>query len=154
MTSAEVLDAFRARFPGSIARPPDGAPHATVEPECLRADLEFVRDRLRFDYMVFVTAVDRPVQSRIELVYRLFSYESRTAVVLRALLPRDAPRAESVADLYRTAEWHERETAEMFGVDFVGHPDPRRLLLPDDLEGKPLRKDFSHPNMIRLPEVE
>jgi NADH-quinone oxidoreductase subunit C len=55
--------------------------------------------------------------------------------------------------LYRTAEWHERETAELFGIVFEGHPDPRRLLLPDDLEGFPLRKDFTHPNLRKLPEV-
>ena len=58
-----------------------------------------------------------------------------------------------MSDLFRTAEWHERETAELFGIVFAGHPDPRRLLLPDDLEGFPLRKDFAHPNLVRLPEV-
>ena len=52
-----------------------------------------------------------------------------------------------MSDLFRTAEWHERETAELFGIVFEGHPDPRRLLLPDDLEGFPLRKDFTHPNL-------
>ena len=74
--------------------------------------------------------------------------------MLRVLLPREGGTVETASDIYRTAEWHERETAEMFGVEFVGHPDPRKLLLPDDLDGYPLRKDFTHPNMIRLPEVE
>ena len=73
--------------------------------------------------------------------------------MVRVLLPRQGARVDTVSDLYRTAEWHEREAAEMFGIVFTGHPDPRKLLLPDDLEGHPLLKDFTHPNMLRLPEV-
>ena len=154
MTSIEVLDAFHARFPDSVLQPPDPAPRATVGPETLRAHLEYLRDQLHFDYMVFVTAVDWPEQSRLELVYRLFSYNSKSVVSLRVMLPRDLAKVDSVADIYRTAEWHERETAEMFGIEFVGHPDPRKILLPDEIDGHPLRKDFSHPNMVPLPEVE
>jgi NADH-quinone oxidoreductase subunit C len=67
--------------------------------------------------------------------------------------PRDGARVPTVSDIFRTAEWHERETAELFGIVFTDHPDPRRLLLPDDLDGYPLRKDFTHPNLIRLPEA-
>jgi NADH-quinone oxidoreductase subunit C len=68
-------------------------------------------------------------------------------------LGRDSARLDTVSDIYRTAEWHEREAAEMFGISFTGHPDPRKLLLPDEIEGHPLRKDFSHPDMNPLPEV-
>ncbi len=154
MTAPEALEAFRSRFPEAAVTPPDPAPRAIVEPEGLRDALEFLRDRLGFGYLVFMTAIDRIPESRIELVYRLFSYESRTSVVLRVEVPREAAKVPSVADLFRTADWHEREAAEMFGAEFIGHPDPRRLLLDDDIVGYPLRKDFTHPNMIPLPEVK
>jgi NADH-quinone oxidoreductase subunit C len=146
-------DALQERFPGVETRPVDPAPSVTVPPGELRGHLSFLRDELAFDFLVFVTAVDWPADGNLELVYRLFSHESRTSVVLRVRLPREDARIPTVSDLYRTAEWHERETAEMFGVEFTGHPDPRKLLLPDEIEGFPLRKDFTHPNLIRLPEV-
>ncbi len=153
MTAAEALDALRARLPGLGETLPEHVPSASIEPGSLRGHLQHLRDSLAFDYLVFLTALDRPGESRLELVYRLFSRETKLSLVLRLTLPRDDARVDSVSDIYRTAEWHERETAEMFGITFAGHPDPRKLLLPDDLEGHPLRKDFSHPNMIRLPEV-
>jgi NADH-quinone oxidoreductase subunit C len=154
VSPADLRAALVARFPGLSDHRPDDAPWAVVEPGRLRDSLAYLRDALSFTTLPFVTGLDHPADRTIELVYRLFSPSARTAVVLRVTVPRDAARVPSVADLFRTAEWHERETAELFGVTFEGHPDPRRLLLPDDLEGFPLRKDFSHPNMIRLPEVE
>ncbi len=151
--TAALLDAVRGRFPGMENRPVEPAPQVAVEPSQLRDALSWLHDELGFDYLVFVTGLDRPAESAIELVYRLFSYAARQALVVRVRVPRDGGRVPTVSDLYRTAEWHERETAELLGVQFTGHPDPRRLLLPDDLEGFPLRKDFTHPNMRRLPEV-
>ncbi|MGA2640040.1 MAG: NADH-quinone oxidoreductase subunit C [Spirochaetia bacterium] len=154
MRSAEdIRNALRERFPGLEARPVDPAPSVTVQPDLLRGHLLFLRDELAFDFLVFISALDRPADGVVELLYRLFSHESRTSVMVRVRLPRDGARAPTVSDIFRTAEWHERETAEMFGVQFAGHPDPRRLLLPDDLDGYPLRKDFTHPNLVRLPEV-
>jgi NADH-quinone oxidoreductase subunit C len=153
MNGPDTLDALRARFPSLSLRPVDPTPGLTVDAASLRETVAFLRDTLSFDYLVFVTALDWPADRQLELVYRLFSYESRAAVVVRVRLPRDTARIRTVSDLYPAADWHERETAELFGITFEGHPDPRRLLLPDDLEGHPLRKDFTHPNLIRLPEV-
>jgi NADH-quinone oxidoreductase subunit C len=152
--ASEVLTALGERLPGIACIGPDSAPSATVEPAALRGHLLYLRDQMRFDFLVFVSALDRPAQSALEIVYRLFSYDTKLSLVLRVKVPRDGAHVASASDIYRTAEWHERETAELFGITFDGHPDPRRLLLPDDLEGFPLRKDFTHPNMIRLPEVE
>jgi NADH-quinone oxidoreductase subunit C len=153
MSAEDTLAALRMRFPGLEYRPVDPAPSVTVEPGALRDHLAFLHDRLAFDFLVFMTALDRPAEAVLEVVYRLFSRESRSSVVVRVRLPRDSARIPTVSDMFRTAEWHERETAELFGIGFDGHPDPRRLLLPDDLEGFPLRKDFTHPNLVRLPEV-
>jgi NADH-quinone oxidoreductase subunit C len=155
MRSAEqTAGALRERFPEINTRSVDTAFHVTVAPDRLREHMVYLRDELAFDFLVFVAGLDRPAEGIVELVYRLFSHESRTSVVLRVRCPRDGARVSTVSDIFRTAEWHERETAEMFGVQFDGHPDPRRLLLPDDLEGFPLRKDFTHPNLIRLPEAQ
>jgi NADH-quinone oxidoreductase subunit C len=148
-----VTDALRARFPDLAARPVDTAPGTTIDAPTLRSHLLYLRDALHFDLLVFMTAIDRPAEGRLEVVYRLFSYQTKASFVVRVLLPRSGARVDTVSDIYRTAEWHERETAEMFGIEFAGHPDPRRLLLPDDLEGHPLRKDFTYPNLRRLPEV-
>jgi NADH-quinone oxidoreductase subunit C len=154
MRTEETLAALRMRFPDVETRPVDPAPGITVLPESLRENLVFLRDELAFDFLVFVTALDRQAEGALELVYRLFSHEARVSVVVRVRCPRDGARVPTASDIYRTAEWHERETAELFGIVFTDHPDPRRLLLPDDLDGYPLRKDFTHSNLIRLPEAQ
>jgi NADH-quinone oxidoreductase subunit C len=148
-----VTEALRARFPDLSARPVDTAPSATVGAAALREHMLYLRDTLHFDLLVFMTAIDRPAEDRLEVVYRLFSYQAKAALMVRVMVPRSGARVDTLSDIYRTAEWHERETAEMFGIEFAGHPDPRRLLLPDDLEGHPLLKDFTHPNLRRLPET-
>jgi len=153
MSDAQLIEALRARFPDAAARPVDSAPSVVVEGAELRKHLVYLRDALSFDFLVFLTAIDRPAEKKLEVVYRLFSYANRRALMVRVLLPREGARVDTVSDIYRTAEWHEREAAEMFGIVFDNHPDPRKLLLPDDLEGHPLLKDFTHPNMRRLPEV-
>ena len=153
MSDAPLIEALRARFPDLAPRPVDSAPSVVIEAARLREHLLFLRDELHFDFLTFMTAIDRPAERRLEIIYRLFSYESRLALMVRALLPRQGARVDTVSDIYRTAEWHEREAAEMFGIVFTNHPDPRKLLLPDDLDGHPLLKDFTHPNMRRLPEA-
>ena len=153
MSGEQLAEALRARFPDLAARPVDTAPSVTIDGAALREHLLYLRDELHFDLLVFMSAIDRPAEGRIEAVYRLFSYQNKASLVVRVMLPRSGARVHTVSDIFRTAEWHERETAEMFGIEFSGHPDPRRLLLPDDLEGYPLLKDFTHPNLRRLPEV-
>jgi NADH-quinone oxidoreductase subunit C len=154
MSMASHVESVRARFPAVTAAEAGGALAITSDAPAIRDILLFLRDELRFDHMNFMTALDRPGENRMEVVYRLFSYASKDAAVLRVNLPRDGAAIATVSDIYRTAEWHERETAEMFGIAFDGHPDPRKILLPDSITGHPLRKDFTHPNMIRLPEVK
>ena len=117
----------------------------------------------RFDSLECVTAVDwfEPDakkaakvtwQPRIELVYHLWSTPARVSLVLKVTVPRwkggtpgELPDVPSVAGVWRTADWHEREVYDMSGVNFVGHPDLRRILCPEDWEGYPLRKDYEMP---------
>lgn len=111
---------------------------------------------LTFDYLFCLTCVDwflTPAgKTQLGMVYHLESTKNRHQLVVKIKLDRDKPEIQSVSHIWRTAEFHEREVYEMFGVNFLSHPDLRLLILPDGWEGKnPMRKDFEDPiNMIRL----
>ena len=104
----------------------------------------FLRDSQEwdFDYLIDITAVDfLGEQPRFCLVYQLYSYRHQQLVRLKSRLPMDAV-APSVTGIWEAANWLEREVYDMFGIEFSGHPDLRRILLPDDWYGYPLRKDY------------
>jgi len=102
-----------------------------------------------FDYLFCLTCIDW--KTHLTMVYHLSSTTYRHTIVIKAQLDRTNPEIETVSDIWRTAEFHEREVYELFGVKFLHHPDLRRLILTDDFEGYPLRKDFQDPvNMIKL----
>lgn len=105
---------------------------------------------LHFDYLFCLTCIDW--KTHLTMVYHLTSTIHRHNMVVRSNLDRTAPQIESVSNIWQTANFHEREVFEMFGVDFLNHPDLRLLILPDGWEGKfPMRKDFEDPiNMIKL----
>jgi NADH-quinone oxidoreductase subunit C len=111
-----------------------------------------LRDRpdLRFAFLAELTAVDFwPREPRFELVYLLVSIEHRLRLRMKVRLPGADPHVGTVSGVWPAANWLEREVWDMFGIAFDGHPDPRRLLMPEDWEGYPLRKDF--PVQIRRP---
>ena len=99
-------------------------------------------ERLGMNLLRNLTAVDW-VEQGLELVYHFYSIEHRHAATIKCRLPSEGAAVRSVAGLYATADWAERECREMFGIEFLGHPDPRNLLLDEDLDIHPLRK--SHP---------
>jgi len=103
-----------------------------------------------FDFLFCVTCVDW--KTHLSMVYHLTSTVHRHQLVVKIKLDRAQPHIETVSDIWRTAEFNEREAYEMFGVQFLQHPDLRLLILPDGWEGRnPMRKDFEDPvNMIRL----
>jgi NADH-quinone oxidoreductase subunit C len=116
-----------------------------VRPDHLSALAEFLFSdaELAFTYLSDVTGVDRfPIEPRFELNYHLLSLSRRDAIRLRVRVPGDAPVVDSVVSLWPTANWHEREIFDLLGVRFTGHPNLKRMLLPDDWEGHPLRKDY------------
>jgi NADH-quinone oxidoreductase subunit C len=118
------------------------------------AELKVPRERLLetahllkaegFDYLSFITEVDW--QKHLELIYHLFSYDYRTrplGAIVRCELPREGiPEVASLTSVWPGAEYMEREAFEMMGISFLGHPDLRRILLPDDFVGFPMRRDF------------
>jgi NADH-quinone oxidoreductase subunit C len=98
---------------------------------------------LNFNFLADLTAVDRfPVEPRFEVVYHLLSLPRGERVRLKVRLPGDGPQVESLTGLWPAAQMLEREVFDLFGIRFRGHPHLRRLLLPDDWEGHPLRKDY------------
>lgn len=105
---------------------------------------------LFFDYLFCLTCIDW--KTHLTMVYHLDSTKFRHNIVVKSKLDRVNPVIETVSDIWQTANFHEREVYEMFGVNFTGHPDLRLLILPDGWEGKkPMLKDFEDPvNMIRL----
>ena len=106
-------------------------------------------EALSFDYLFCLTCVDW--KTHFTMVYHLTSTNHRHTLVVKSKLDRNNPEIETVSDTWRTAEFHEREVYDLFGVKFLNHPDLRRLLLTDEWEGWPLRKDYEDPvNMIKL----
>jgi NADH-quinone oxidoreductase subunit C len=98
---------------------------------------------LAFDYLTLLSAVDLyPREPRFEVVYQLYSMKYRHRLRLKVRLPSEDPVVDSVVPLWPTANWHEREAYDLMGIQFKDHPDLRRILLPDDWEGHPLRKDY------------
>lgn len=123
-----------------------------IEPSQLKTVAAVLRhdDALLFDYLFCLTCIDW--KTHLTMVYHFNSTIFRHNIVVKAKLYVASPSIETLSDIWRTAEFHEREVYEMFGVNFINHPDLRLLILPDGWEGKnPLRKDFDDPvNMIRL----
>ena len=137
---------------GITARPERGVLDVIVHiprDEVIRALRALKRDAaLRFDYLRCLTAVDNE-DAGIDVVYHLYSTTARHNLTVKTTLPNDDLNVDTATTVWRAANWLERETAEMFGVRFRGHPDPRTLLMPEDMDDTfPLRKD--HP----LAEIE
>ena len=122
-----------------------GETTVVVPREHLRRAAEFlVNDRaLQFTFLSDITAVDKfPLEPRFELNYHLLSLEYRKRIRLKVRIPGDDPQVQSVTSIWPAANWHEREAFDLMGIRFEGHPDLTRILMPDDWEGYPLRKDY------------
>ena len=112
-----------------------------ARPEAVVPVLEFLKLEADFDYLVDVTAVDYPQRpERFELVYILYSFARNERVRVKTRVA-DGDQPRSAVGVHLTANWLEREVFDMFGIEFAGHPDLRRILMPEEWEGHPLRKD-------------
>jgi NADH-quinone oxidoreductase subunit C len=125
-----------------------GESFVLVEPDKLVDFLFVCRDdeRLHFELLVDISATDPAVDDENFWVgVQLLSVKHRHRLAIKCVLPKEKPELPSTVPAYRAAQFHERECAEMFGITFVGNPDPRHILLPDDWVGFPLRKDYEFP---------
>lgn len=100
---------------------------------------------LSFEQLQSQTASQVKGEESLKVIYHLYSYSQKHRLVVETSVPLDDAKVDSVYGLWKTADWLERETYDLFGVDHVGHPDQRRLMLPEDWEGFPLRKDYVAP---------
>ncbi len=103
----------------------------------------YLRDepKLQFNYLSCLSGMDYN-NGTLGVVYHLSSTVTKLKLVLKVIVPKEQPHIPTVSSVWGTANWHEREAYDMFGIIFTGHPDLRRILLPDDWEGHPLRKDY------------
>lgn len=149
MTPELVFQKLIARFGDKVTRSPASF-HALVDREHVRPVLSYLKEdpELAFDFLSDVTVVDHllleipEVGERFAVVYQLNSLAKSHRYQVKARVPGDDPRVSSVVDLWSSALWGEREAHDMYGVIFEGNPDLRRLLMPEDYPGFPLRKDY------------
>ena len=105
--------------------------------QLLKEDKDF-----KFDILISVSAVDKIDEGTMESVYHLFSSEYHHKVVIKVIVNRDKPSVPSVVPVWITADWHEREAYDLMGINYDGHPDLKRILMPADWIGHPLRRDY------------
>jgi NADH-quinone oxidoreductase subunit C len=146
MTTVEIHEQLKARFGDDVGPLSEAKVDAfcVVKRERIQEICRFLKTEpgLEMDFLEDLTAVDWPKRSVIEVVYHLLSYTHRHSFVMKVEADRAAPVVPTVENVWKTANWFEREVYDLFGVDFPGHPDLRRILLPDDWIGHPLRKDY------------
>jgi len=158
LVAQEIAEILKARFPNGVLESATDSshPHVVVAPELWHEVAVFLRDdpRLALNMLRCVSGVDLHPEPTIELVYDLISmqpgpggglWQNGGTIAIKVRVPRDGGHVRSVADVWPTANWHEREAFDLLGVTFDGHPDPRRILCPDDWVGHPLRKDYEFP---------
>ena len=142
----DLINRIRDKFKDSILEAFELKPKRVVvkvSPSKLKELARFLRDDLNFDYLIGAGGIDFKKEDIIQVVYYLFSTTHKTLLMLKVDLPRENPTIDSLVEVWEAVDYHERETWEMLGVNFVGHPNLTRLLLPEDWkEGFPLRKDF------------
>ncbi|MDL5047495.1 NADH-quinone oxidoreductase subunit C [Oscillatoria amoena NRMC-F 0135] len=149
MTKSEAADKIAAQFPAHTFQRSEFRGDLTVEfDRHLIADVcRFAKDSLGFLYLADITSVDNietPLEERgrFEVVYEIYNHARRINLRLKIRVPEDNPLVKSVTDVWRTADWHEREIYDMMGIKFENHPDLRRILMWEGYPYFPLRKDF------------
>ena len=142
----ELGSRLRARFGDGVRELEEqhGHPVATVAVDRYHDVCRFLRDEpeIACDYCDFTGGVDLGAGHGFEVVTHLHSTRHHHNVRVKVKVPHEDPTCPTISDLFPTCDWHERETAELFGIRFEGHPQPVKLLLPEPFEGHPLRKDF------------
>ncbi len=148
MEPLQIAEKLSQRFPDAVLATSEyrGQVSVVLRKESIVEAARWLHDEPEFsmDHLKDLCGVDYmgKRETRFEVVYHLYSIEHRHMLRLKAPVPEDDPKIPSVTPIWRGADWHERECYDMFGIVFEGHPDLRRVLLPEDWEGHPLRKDY------------
>ncbi len=129
-----------------------GDPSIQIDPAAIADVCQYLAETgtLAFDSLMCLSGVDLGAKEEdISVVYHLYAMQHRHSVVLKASMRKTDAHLPSVSHIWKTADWHEREAYDLYGILFEGHTDLRRILLPDDWEGYPLRKDYTEPELYR-----
>ncbi|HWP82785.1 MAG TPA: NADH-quinone oxidoreductase subunit C [Bacteroidota bacterium] len=160
MSNERVLEKLRQQFPDAIHESKEfrGELTIVVPKEKIVEVCRFLRDdsELRYDFLSDLCGIDMytPV-NRFGVIYNLFSLSTKHRLRLKTFTQEENPKVPTVTEVWPTANWHERETYDMFGIVFEGHPDLRRMYMPEEFEYHPLRKDFplmGIPGSLTLPK--
>lgn len=147
LSFGEISEKIKARFGSEIVEVRENVPQPWIEikPSGLVQICRFLKDdpELDFNFCDSISGVDDA--KFLWVVYHLYSLRKKHEFILKARLERENPSLQSVYDIWKTADWQEREIYDMYGITFDGHPDMRRILLPEDWKGHPLRKDYTFP---------
>lgn len=147
LTPEQIHQKLTAQFGEAVGAlsPPSKDPFCTFAPARLVEICRYLKSEptLAFDFLQDLTATDHPKENLIRVVYHFYSYTHRHLFVAKVELDRAKPEVSTVEGVWKAANWMEREVFDLFGVTFTGHSDLRRILLPYDWVGSPLRKDYS-----------
>jgi NADH-quinone oxidoreductase subunit C len=146
MEAQQTFARLEQQFPGKVHdfNGEVAEPYLKVDAAAIVDVCRFLRDDgdLKFEVLSDLTALDWPKEEKIQVVYHLYSYGQKQQIVLKVDLPRDNPKAPTVEGVWKVGNWFEREVYDLFGVIFEHHSDLRRIMLPEDWIGYPLRKDY------------
>jgi NADH-quinone oxidoreductase subunit C len=129
----------------------------TIHRDMVHDVLAYLKDKHHFVYLSDIFGTDRFTEDdRFEVIYNLVSLRDKHRIFIKTLLPEDNPTLPTSCDIWKGANWNEREVYDMFGITFDGHPDPRRIFMPEDFKYHPLRKEFpliGIPGSLELPNT-
>ncbi|MFU8859995.1 MAG: NADH-quinone oxidoreductase subunit C [Cyclonatronaceae bacterium] len=157
VTVQEVVDNLREKFTDSVLEVTEyqGDTLVRVDKEAIHDVCAYLKDYHRFIYLVDIFGTDRfTSEDRFEVIYNLVSLKYQLRIFLKIRIPEENPHVVTVTDIWKGANWNERETFDMFGIIFDGHPDLRRIFMPEDFQYYPLRKEFpllGIPGSLELP---
>ncbi|HEY8738113.1 MAG TPA: NADH-quinone oxidoreductase subunit C [Candidatus Dormibacteraeota bacterium] len=140
-----LVQRINEAFPGALQESSDfrGDLSIVIEPESVLEVARHLKEVEGFNYFLYATAVDWPARDpRFTVVWEVRSLAQKTRVRIKTLAAMPEPQVPSLTSVWPPANWHERETYDLFGITFEGHPDMRRILMPASWEGYPLRKDY------------
>ena len=149
MTAAEILSLVQSKVPEAVVEAKaEGipSPFIVIAPSRIKDVALVLRDdpTTKFDQLMCLSGMDNG-GGKLGVVYHLSSSTFSHSITLKVQVPPEALHVESIESIWKTANWHEREAFDMYGIVFDGHPDLRRILMPDDWDGYPLRKDYKVP---------
>jgi NADH-quinone oxidoreductase subunit C len=129
----------------------------TIHKDSVHGVLVYLKEKHHFVYLADIFGTDRfTEEDRFEVIYNLVSLKDKHRLFVKTLLPEENPSLPSACDIWKGANWNEREVYDMFGITFDGHPDPRRIFMPEDFKYHPLRKEFpliGIPGSLELPNT-